>query len=135
MSKYNLNWQQTDAQLLEALLLATGGEGAAPLHEVLLMADAVDGTVLSHEEVEQGLEKLMSVNYVHVQKNKLSLTPEFMKAYESIDGAENEQEALWQLLQSQLLTPEGLDEPKILIKKYKLKNHYQAYLEQYGGGE
>ena len=41
MAIYNLIWQQTDAQLLEALLLATGGEGGATLQDVLLMADVV----------------------------------------------------------------------------------------------
>lgn len=133
MAKYNLTWTLTDAQLLEALLLATGGEGGAPLHEVLLMADAAEGTVLAHEEVEQGLEKLMSVGYVAIQKKALLLTPKFMQDYDDIMGAEDEQAALLQLLQGKELKAENLDEPKILIKKYKLKNQYQAYLEQFGG--
>ena len=122
-------------QLLSAMLLASDEEGSAPLAEILLMADALDGTVLTRKEVEQGLEKLMSVGYVAIKKNKLQLTPAFLEAYQSIDGAENEAEALQQLLQSQALTPESMDEPKILIKKYKLKNQYQAYLEQFGGEE
>ncbi|TPE44013.1 hypothetical protein [Pontibacter mangrovi] len=133
MPKYNLTWQETDVQLLEALLLASGEEGGAPLHEVLLMADAVDGTVLTHPEVEQGLEKLMSVGYVAIKKNKLLLTPGFLKDYEDVDGAEDEHEALEKLLQTKALQAENLDEPKILIKKYKLKSQYQAYLEQFGG--
>ncbi|ARS37617.1 hypothetical protein [Pontibacter actiniarum] len=133
MPKYNLDWKTTDAQLLEALLLSTGGEGGAPLQEVLLMADAVDGTVLTHQEVEQGLEKLMSVGYVAIQKNKLLLTPAFLRDYEDVEGAEEEQPALLRLLQQQTLKAENLDEPKILIKKYKLKNQYEAYLEQFGG--
>ncbi|WP_276497964.1 hypothetical protein [Pontibacter litorisediminis] len=133
MPKYNLTWDITDAKLLEALLLASGEEGGAPLPEVLLMADAVDGTVLTHAEVEQGLEKLMSVGYVTIKKNKLLLAPAFLKDYESIDGAEDEQQALGQLLQTKELHAENFDEPKILIKKYKLKKQYQAYLEQFGG--
>ncbi|OKL39210.1 hypothetical protein [Pontibacter flavimaris] len=133
MPKYNLTWQEADVQLLEALLLASGEEGGAPLHEILLMADAVDGTVLSQNEVEQGLEKLMSVGYVAIKKNKLLLTPTFLTDYESIDGAEDERLALEQLLQTKALQAENFDEPKILIKKYKLKNQYQAYLEQFGG--
>ncbi|MCX2738675.1 hypothetical protein [Pontibacter anaerobius] len=135
MAKYNLTWQDTDVQLLEAMLLASGEEGGAPLHEILLMADAVDGTVLTHADVEQGLEKLMSVGYVAIKKNKLLLTPAFLQDYESIDGAEDERKALEQLLQTKELKAENLDEPKILIKKYKLKNQYQAYLEQFGGEE
>ncbi|WP_266204192.1 hypothetical protein [Pontibacter kalidii] len=135
MPKYNLTWQGTDVQLLEALLLASGEESGAPLPEVLLMADALDGTVLSQKEVEQGLEKLMSVGYVAIQKNKLLLTPAFLHDYESIDGTEDEQQALVQLLQTKELKAENFDEPKILIKKYKLKNQYQAYLEQFGGEE
>ena len=122
-------------QLLSAMLLASDEEGSAPLAEILLMADAQDGTVLTRKEVEQGLEKLMSVGYVAIKKNKLQLTPAFLEAYQSIDGSENEEEALQQLLGSHELTPEGMDEPKILIKKYKLKNQYQAYLEQFGGEE
>ncbi|RIJ37103.1 hypothetical protein [Pontibacter oryzae] len=133
MAKYNLEWQKPDAQLLEALLLATGGEGGAPLQEILLMADAVDGTVLTHEELEQGLEKLMSVGYVMIQKNKLLLTPAFMQDYDDIMGAEDEEEALMQLLKGRSLQAENMDEPKILIKKYKLKSQYEAYLEQFGG--
>lgn len=122
-------------QLLSAMLLASDEDGSAPLAEILLMADAQNGTVLTRKEVEQGLEKLMSVGYVAIKKNKLQLMPAFLEAYQSIDGSENEAEALQQLLQSQELTPEGMDEPKILIKKYKLKNQYQAYLEQFGGEE
>lgn len=135
MPKYNLAWQESDAQLLEALLLATGGEGGAPLSDVLLMADAEYGTVLSHPEVEQGLEKLMSVGYVAIQKNKLLLTPAFMQDYDDVMGAEDEQQALMQLLSNKELQADNLDEPKILIKKYKLRNQYQAYLEQFGGEE
>lgn len=122
-------------QLLSAMLLASDEDGSAPLAEILLMADAQDGTVLTRKEVEQGLEKLMSVGYVAIKKNKLQLAPAFLEVYQRIDGSENEEEALQQLLQSQELTPESMDEPKILIKKYKLKNQYQAYLEQFGGEE
>ena len=133
MLKYNLNWQQTDAQLLEALLLATGGEGGATLQDVLLMIDAVEADVPDLQEVEQGLEKLMAVKYVIIQKNKLLLSPLFMKDFDDVSGAEDEQQALFELLKTKELTPENMDEPKILIKKYKLKNQYQAYLEQFGG--
>lgn len=135
MPKYNLTWEESDVQLLRAMLLASDEDGSAPLAEILLMADAQDGTVLTRKEVEQGLEKLMSVGYVAIKKNKLQLTPAFLEAYQSIDGTENEAEALQQLLGSKELTPEGMDEPKILIKKYKLKNQYRAYLEQFGGEE
>ncbi|MBF9253400.1 hypothetical protein I2I11_08860 [Pontibacter sp. 172403-2] len=132
MAKYNLNWQETDAQLLEALLLATGGEGGTTLQDVLLMADAIDGTVFTLQELEQGFEKLMSVNFMSIRKNKLSLTQEFLEDYASIADAENEQEALLKLLQTKHLTPGNMDEPKILIKKYKLQNQFQAHLEQFG---
>ncbi|PRY16437.1 hypothetical protein CLV24_101283 [Pontibacter ummariensis] len=133
MPKYNLTWEPSDAALLEALVLATGGEGGAPLLEVLLMADALDGNVLTQKEVEQGLEKLMAIQYVQITKNKLLLSPQFMQDYTAIEGAENEQEALFKLLKTKPLAPESLDEPKILLKKYKLKNYYQQYLEQFGG--
>ncbi|MCC9137930.1 hypothetical protein ACFSKU_21195 [Pontibacter silvestris] len=133
MLKYNLSWQRTDAQLLEALLLATGGEGGTTLQDVLLMIDAIDGDVLTLQEVEQALEKLMAVNYVSVQKNKLSLSPPFMQDYEDVSGAEDEQQALFRLLEAKELTPESMDEPKILLKKYKLKSYYQQYQEQFGG--
>lgn len=134
MIKYSLNWQETDVQLLEGLLLATGGEGSAPLQEVLLMADAADGTVFTLQEVEQGLEKLMSIEYVSIQKNKLLLMPVFLQDYEeTAGGAAGEQINLMQLLQSSELKAEDMDGPKILIKKYKLQNQYQAYLEQFGG--
>lgn len=133
MAKYNLDWQETDVQLIEAMLLATGGEGGASLQNVLLMIDAVGGDVPSLQEVEQGLEKLIAINYVRVHKNKLSLSPHFMQEYEAVAGAENEHEELQKLLQSKELTAEGMDEPKILLKKYKVRNYYQAYLEQFGG--
>ncbi|GAB3828264.1 hypothetical protein [Pontibacter rugosus] len=133
MAKYNLTWQETDAQLLEALLLATGGEGGASLQNMLLMMDAADGDVPTLQEVEQALEKLIAVKYVRVQKNQLSLSPLFMVDYEDIAGAEDEQQAILNLLQRKELTPESMDEPKILLKKYKVRNYYQAYLEQFGG--
>ena len=130
MQKYNLAWQTTDAQFLEAILLATGGEGGAPLQEVLLMADAVDGTVFTLKEVEEAVEKLVAVGLVEIQKNKLALTPAFIRAFESIDAAE--QEAILELLQSHVLTEQCIVEVKAALKKYKLKNYYQQYVEQYG---
>ena len=130
MSKYNLTWQATDAGFVEAILLATGGEGGAPLQEVLLMADAVDGSVYTLKEVEEALEKLVASGLVQIQKNKLALTPAFMQAYESIDTAE--QEAILELLQNHVLTEQIMEEAREVLKKYKLKNYYQQYLEQYG---
>ncbi len=136
MPKYNLTWQETDAQLLDALLLATGGEGGTGLQDVLLMADAVDGTVFSLNELEQGLEKLLSVDFVAIQKNKLSLTPEFLEKYEHItlqEGVTEEQKPLITLLEQQPLSEEKIEEVRTsVLKKYKLKNHYQQYLEQFG---
>ncbi|MFT2008901.1 hypothetical protein ACMA1I_09525 [Pontibacter sp. 13R65] len=137
MPKYNLTWQETDVQLLEALLLATGGEGGAPLQEVLLMSDALDGVVLSLQEVEEALLKLLAVDYVSIQKNKLYLAPEFLQAYEEITLSEgiveeDEQKPLLKLLQQQDLDEQRLEEVNATLKKYKLKNQYQQYLEQYG---
>ena len=132
MAKHNLTWQQTDAQFLEALSLATGGEGGATLSDVLLMADAIDGTVFSLQEVEQALEKLVAINYIHVHKNKLSLSEGFLQAYIPLEGAE-EQEQLLQLLQASELTEQSLEAASSNLKKYKLRNHFQQYMEQYGG--
>ena len=136
MLKYNLNWQTTDEQLLEALLLATGGEGGATLQDVLLMGDAVDGTVFSLQEVEQGLEKLVSVGFISIQKNKLSLSEQFLEAYEHITlstAADEVQKPLQQLLEQQPLSEAGIAKAKSeALKKYKLKNFYQQYLEQFG---
>lgn len=43
MPRPDLTWQETDVQFVEALLLATGGEGGPALLDVLLMADAIHG--------------------------------------------------------------------------------------------
>ncbi|WP_299704448.1 hypothetical protein [uncultured Pontibacter sp.] len=136
MSKMNLTWQPADEQLLDALLLATGGEGGATLQDVLLMGDALDGTVLSLQELEQGLEKLVSVGFVLVQKNKLALSKEFLIAYERITlnaAVDEEQKPLRKLLEQQELTEADITKAKNeTLKKYKLKNHYQQFLEQFG---
>ena len=133
MPKPNLIWQQADAQFLEALLLATGGEGGATLPDILLMADAVDGTVFTFNEVEQALEKLVVINYISVLKNKISLSALFLKHYGDIAGEGNEQEALLQLLQISELTQQSLEAASSNLKSYKLSKHYQQYIEQYGG--
>lgn len=136
MSKYNLSWQATDEQLLDALLLATGGEGGATLQDVLLMIDALDGDVMSLEDLEQGLEKLVSAGFVMVQKNKLALSEQFLARYEqaTLTSAEEAPESPLQKLLSQTpLTEEGIQQARTeSLKKYKLKNHYQQYLEQFG---
>ncbi|MBD1398385.1 hypothetical protein H9Q13_14535 [Pontibacter sp. JH31] len=136
MSKKNLTWQAADEQLLEALLLATGGEGGASLQDVLLMGDALDGTVLTLQEIEQALEKLVSVGFVLIQKNKLSLSESFLKAYEAItliSGAEELQKPLQKLLEQQEISEEGIARAKTeTLKKFKLKAYYQQYLEQFG---
>jgi hypothetical protein len=136
MSKNNLIWQRSDEQLLDALLLATGGEGGATLQDVLLMGDALDGTVLSLQELEQGLEKLVSVGFVLVQKNKLALSQEFLQAYERItlnSAMDESQKPLQKLLEQQELTEAGIAKAKNeTLKKYKLKNYYQQFMEQFG---
>jgi len=133
MAKYILSWQETDAQFLAALLLASGGEGAASLQDVLLMVDALDGTVLSLEEVRQGLEKLVATGYVHVLKNKLVLGSAFLEHHEAMAAEVMGQEALLQLLQTEELLPEKIALANEALKKYKLQNHYQQYREQFGG--
>ncbi|WP_162054485.1 hypothetical protein [Pontibacter pamirensis] len=133
MPKYNSTWEEADAQFLEALLLATGGEGGATLQDVLLMADAIDGTVFTLEEVEQALEKLVAVDYVIVLKNKLSLTPAFQEAYTQVEESADDQEQLLQNLQTQELTEKKIEAASNALKKNKLKNHYQQYQEQFGG--
>jgi hypothetical protein len=133
----NISWQQTDTQFLEALLLATGGDGSAPLQEVLLMADAVDGTVFTLKEVEEALLKLVAANVVIVTKNKLGLNPTFLQQYEALtlqEGLTENDNLLMNLLQQQTITEETIEAVKEgELKKYKLKNHYQAYMEQFGG--
>ncbi|MFD2246017.1 hypothetical protein [Pontibacter ruber] len=136
MPKYNLTWQEADAVLLDSLLLATGGESGASLQDMLLMADAIDGTVFTLEELEEGLEKLVSVGFVTIQKNKLSLTPEFLEKYEQItlqEGVTEDQKPLITLLEQQPLSGDKIEEIRVtVLKKYKLKNYYQQYLEQFG---
>lgn len=133
MPKYSLIWSETDAQFLEALLLATGGEGSATLQDVLLMADAIDGTVFGLKEVEQAVLKLVAVGYVNAQKNKLLLTEAFLQHYTPNEEAASEQELLLQLLRKNELTEQGMAEVSEAIKKYKLKNYYHQYTEQFGG--
>ena len=133
MTKHSLSWQETDAQFLEALLLATGGEGGATLPDILLMADAVDGTVFTLNEVEQALVKLVAIGYISVQKNKISVSTLFLKDYGDMVGEGNEQEALLQLLQPNKLTTDKVGEASASLKSYKLSKHYEQYKEQYGG--
>ena len=136
MSKYNLIWEASDVLLLEALLLATGGEGGAPLQEVLLMTDALEGTVLTLQEVEEGLQKLLSSGCINIQKNKLYLNNTFLEEYEQVtltEGITEETKPLEKLLEQKKLTEESIEAVRqTVMKKYKLKNHYQQYLEQYG---
>jgi hypothetical protein len=132
----NYNWQQTDTQFLEALLLATGGEGSAPLQEILLMADAIDGTVFELKEVEEALLKLVAAKVVTITKNKLGLNPSFLQQYEALtlqEGLAESDNLLMNLLQQQTITEETIRAAKEgELKKYKLKNYYQQYQEQFG---
>jgi hypothetical protein len=130
MANLELSWQTTDATFLEAILLATGGEGGVPLLDILLMADAIDGTVFSLVEVTQAVEKLAAAEIIQIQKNKFNLDPDFMRAYENL--AEIGEEDLLQLLQTKQISFERINETREVLKKYKLKNYYQQYVEQYG---
>ncbi len=103
------------------------------MQDVLLMADAVDGSVFTLQEIEQALEKLVAEGYVSVQKNKLSLTAGFMEAYATVEENEEEQTQLLHLLQASELTEPKREEARTNLKKYKLKNYYQQYNEQFGG--
>jgi hypothetical protein len=135
MKKYNLIWSDADTKFVEALLLATGGEGGAPLQEVLLMGDALDGTVFDLTELEQSLEKLTAIGYINVLKNKLLLTDGFLKEYEAASTAVPEisdAERIQELLHCHTLTESNIEAAREKLKKYKLKNYYQQYQEQYG---
>lgn len=135
MKKYNLTWSDADTKFVESLLLATGGEGGAPLQEILLMGDALYNTVFNLAELEQSLEKLTVVGYINVQKNKLVLTSTFLTEYDvaSIATPEiSDAERIQELLNCHELTESKLEEAREQLKKYKLKNHYQQYQEQYG---
>ncbi|NDK55220.1 hypothetical protein [Pontibacter fetidus] len=135
MKNYRLN--ETDSRFLEALLLATGGEGGAPLQEVLLMADAVDGTVFELKEVEDALLKLVAAKVVTITKNKLNINPDFLCHYEALtlqEGLSESDELLLNLLQEQTIAEETIKAVKSgELKKYKLKTYYQQYQEQFGG--
>lgn len=120
MPKHNLTWRPTDAQFLEALLLATGGEGGATLQDVLLMADAIDGTVFALREVEEALEKLIAIHYVSVLKGKLSLSPVFLQAHAQKEEAD-EQKQLLQLLQTQELTEQRMEAARSIFKKISFR--------------
>lgn len=131
----NYNWLETDKQFVEALLLATGGEDDTSLQDVLLMADAADGTVFELKEVEEALLKLIAVKAVTIVKSKLSISPAFLQQYEALtlqEGLTENDNLLLDLLQQQILTDEGIDFAKETLKPFKLKNKYQAYQEQFG---
>lgn len=137
MTNYNLTWELTDAQLLDALYLATGGDEGATLQDVLAMVDATYNTVFTIKEVENGLEKLVSIGYVDIKKNKIFLTPSFLKEYEIASEQQNfssSSELYETLLQTKQISQQKIDEVRTeVMKNYKLKNHYQQYTEQSGG--
>lgn len=135
MKKHNLEWSGADVKFVEALLLATGGEGSALLQDILLMDDALSGTVLSLPELEQALEKLLAADCLLVQKNKLSLSEVFLSEFEIATTAVpdiSDQEKIEELLKCHELTESKLEQAREQLKKYKLKNHYQQYQEQFG---
>lgn len=137
MANYNLTWELTDAQLLDALYLATGGDEGATLQDVLAMVDATYNTVLTIKEVENGLEKLVSIGYVDIRKNKIFLTPSFLKEYEIASEQQNfssSSELYETLLHTKQISQQKIDEVRAdVMKNYKLKNYYQQYTEQSGG--
>ncbi|WP_018477053.1 hypothetical protein [Pontibacter roseus] len=136
MTNHTLTWKPVDAKFLEALLLATGGEGTASLQDVLLMGDALDGEVFELKELEEALEKLLSIGFIGLEKNKLGLSPDFLQDYEQMtlqEGEDTESKPLEMLLQQQPLQADKVAAVReSVLKKYKLRNYYQAYLEQYG---
>jgi hypothetical protein len=125
-------WLETDAQFLEAVHLATGGEGAAPLQEILMMADALDGIVLTWKETEAAVEKLIAAKLLFVVKNKLGLTPDFLQLYDDLDTFDASEVSYSDLLLKAELTLNNVQEARETLKKVKLKNQYQQYLEQNG---
>jgi len=135
MKKDNLTWSDAEVKFMEALLLATGGEGGAALKDTLLMADAIDGTVFEYKELELALYKLAAIGYLEVQKNKLYLTNAFRVEYEAaVSGVPeiSDKERISELLNCHNLIDSQIGTAEEQLKKYKLKNHYQQYQEQFG---
>lgn len=99
------------------------------------MGDALDGSVFDLSELEQSIEKLTAIGYLDVQKNKLSFTKTFLTEYEAASMATPEvsdAERVYELLNCHELIELKVEEAREQLKKYKLKNHYQQYQEQYG---
>ncbi|MDX5423502.1 MAG: hypothetical protein LPK14_14700, partial [Hymenobacteraceae bacterium] len=109
----------------------------ATLQDVMAMGDATAGTVFTIQEVENGLEKLISVGYVGISKNKLYLTPAFLREHEiaSEQGSFSSSTELYEaLLGTRQISQQKIDEVRAeVMKNYKLKSYYHQYMEQNGG--
>ncbi len=73
-----IKWNYTDALFLKSIqVAATDDNSGCDFRELIEIADGINHSVFSVENLKSSLEKLLAVNFVKIKKNKLSLTNSF----------------------------------------------------------
>jgi len=128
-------WTASDAWLLHAIVMSCGEKNVtSDFRSIVSCGDYINRSIFNYEEVKDGVERLMAVDYVEVVDSALRLSRKFRRDVKSIKKPAKDLQKFTHQLRELLLT-EKLDASKIIALKpevlspEKWREAVDAYLE------
>jgi hypothetical protein len=124
-----MNWNWSDAWLLMSII-STDKKGT-DLRGIIAMGDYINHSVFSFDELETGLEKLISIDYVRIEQNRFLTTSAFKRDYKKLKAPKSLLKAvdqLHELLKSKLINERALRPmAKEILSESIFKSAYEEY--------
>ena len=129
-----MNWNWSDAWLLMSIISVD--KKGTDLRGIISTGDYINHSIFSFDEVKSGLEKLISIDYVHIEKDRYFTTKTFKRDYKKLKTPPKAilkaVDQLYELLKTKEidkneLKPIGED----LLSESTLKTAYNQYMKTF----
>jgi len=104
-----MNWNWSDAWLLMSII-STDKKGT-DLRGIISTGDYINHSIFSLDELKTGLEKLVSIDYVKIERERFFTTTRFNREYEKLKAPKSILKAVDQL--HELLKTKLIDEGNV----------------------
>jgi len=127
-------WNWSDAWLLMSIV--TKDKKGTTLRDIISVGDYINHSIFSFDELKGGLEKLISIDYVVIKKDRFLTTKKFERDYKTLKiipkGMLKQVDQLHELLKTKTI-----DERKLMalgddvISEDKLDSAYKVYMSNF----
>jgi len=128
-----MNWNSSDAWLLQTIMQSTIRNSTADLSAIISVGDYINHAIFNWEEFRDGMENLLRAKYVKENKGAISLTATFHKDYKAMGKApksmNKEYEFVQAFLQAKTTLLEG-EKVKLNIGEKDFKLAVDKYLKR-----